>query len=182
MDKTFLRLTSPRREKGMATLRIDNEMWNFLPKTNKVMKIPPSMMMGSWMGTDFTNDDLVRQSSFEEDYVSEYVWPSTDPPVWKIRLDARPDVVGLWNRVEVVFSYEHELPVLAQYYDRKDRLSRTMRFEEIRELGNRLIPTVTIIVPEREEGRSTRLEYFDVQFDVEMDEGTFSLSRLERKH
>ncbi|UCC43943.1 MAG: outer membrane lipoprotein-sorting protein, partial [Candidatus Zixiibacteriota bacterium] len=51
MDKTFLRLTSPRREKGMSTLRIDNEMWNFLPKTNKVMKIPPSMMMGSWMGS-----------------------------------------------------------------------------------------------------------------------------------
>ncbi|MCK4305000.1 MAG: outer membrane lipoprotein-sorting protein [Candidatus Eisenbacteria sp.] len=59
MDKTFIRILAPRKEKGVGTLRIGNEMWNYLPKTNKVMKISPSMMMGSWMGSDFTNDDLV---------------------------------------------------------------------------------------------------------------------------
>ena len=63
MSKTFIRITAPKKEQGVATLRIGNEMWNYLPKTNKVMKIPPSMMMGSWMGSDFTNDDLVRESS-----------------------------------------------------------------------------------------------------------------------
>ena len=75
MDNTFLRITAPRKEKGVATLRIDNEMWNFLPKTNKVMKIPPSMMMGSWMGSDFTNDDLVKESSLFEDYRYEAIPP-----------------------------------------------------------------------------------------------------------
>ncbi|MFZ5979884.1 MAG: outer membrane lipoprotein-sorting protein, partial [Candidatus Zixiibacteriota bacterium] len=67
MDKTFIRIKEPLKEKGVATLRIDNEMWNFLPKTNKVMKIPPSMMMSSWMGSDFTNDDLVKEFSLFED-------------------------------------------------------------------------------------------------------------------
>jgi outer membrane lipoprotein-sorting protein len=181
-DHALIVIDAPARDAGTATLRVEKNLWNYLPKISRTIRVPPSMMMGSWMGTDFTNDDLVRQSSFEEDYVSEYVGPSTNPPGWKIRLDARPDVVGLWNRIEVVFSYEHELPVLAQYYDRKDRLSRTMRFEGVKKLGGRLIPTIMDIVPEREEGRSTRLEYLDVEFDVEMDDGAFSLSRLERKH
>ena len=56
MDKTFLVITSPKKDAGTATLRIDNEMWNFFPNIDKVMKVPPSMMMGSWMGSDFTNE------------------------------------------------------------------------------------------------------------------------------
>ena len=80
MDKTFIRITAPKKEQGVATLRIGNEMWNYLPKTNKVMKIPPSMMMGSWMGSDFTNDDLVRESSMLEDYTYQFVTPKMHPP------------------------------------------------------------------------------------------------------
>ena len=60
MDKTFITILEPKKDKGITTLRVDNEMWNFFPKINKVMKVPPSMMMGSWMGSDFTNDDLVK--------------------------------------------------------------------------------------------------------------------------
>ena len=75
MSKTFIRITAPKKEQGVATLRIGNEMWNYLPKTNKVMKIPPSMMMGSWMGSDFTNDDLVRESSMLNDYTYQFVTP-----------------------------------------------------------------------------------------------------------
>ena len=77
MDQTFLRITAPRKEKGVATLRVDNEMWNYLPKTNKTMKIPPSMMMGSWMGSDFTNDDLVKESSLFDDYTFELIRPES---------------------------------------------------------------------------------------------------------
>ncbi|MEJ2722432.1 MAG: outer membrane lipoprotein-sorting protein, partial [bacterium] len=63
MEKTFVRITAPQKDKGMATLRIGNEMWNYLPKINKIIKIPPSMMMSSWMGSDLTNDDIVKEYS-----------------------------------------------------------------------------------------------------------------------
>ena len=80
MGKTFIRITAPKKEQGVATLRIGNEMWNYLPKTNKVMKIPPSMMMGSWMGSDFTNDDLVRESSMLNDYTYKLIKPEDAVP------------------------------------------------------------------------------------------------------
>ena len=132
------------------------------------------------MGTDLTNDDIVRDASYEEDYVSELLGPSTEPPGWKVALAARPDAVGLWNRVEMIFGYDHQLPILARFFDRKDRLSRTMEFSEIKELGGRVIPTVLLVIPEREEGQYTELRYLEAEFDVEIDDGFFSLAQLER--
>lgn len=179
-DKALIVVDAPPRDAGTATLKVDNNLWNYLPKISRTIRVPPSLMMGSWMGTDLTNDDIVRESSYEEDYDSRLVGRSEDPAGWKVRLDARPDAVGLWNSVEMVFDYDTELPLVARFFDRKDRLSRTMRFSEVREMDGRLIPTVMTIVPEREEGHSTELRYLDVDFDVELPEDMFSLSRLER--
>ena len=181
MDNALIVVDAPTRDAGTATLKVGNNLWNYLPKISRTIRVPPSMMMGSWMGTDLTNDDLVRESSYEKDYTSELIGPSTDPPGWKVRLDARPDVPGLWNRVEIVFSYDDELPVQAQYFDRKDRLSRTMRLEEIKEISGRRVPTFMTVIPEREEGQRTELRYLQVEFDVELAESMFSLSQLERK-
>ena len=75
--KTLIRINAPRKEKGVSTLRIDNEMWNYLPKTDRVIRIPPSMMMSSWMGSDFTNDDLVQEFSLFEDYSYELTTPDS---------------------------------------------------------------------------------------------------------
>ncbi len=181
-DQALIVIDAPPRDAGTATLKVGDNLWNYLPKISRTIRVPPSMMMGSWMGSDMTNDDLVRDSSYEEDYESELVGRSEDPPGWKIELTARPDVVGLWDRVEMVFSFDDGLPVMAQFYDRKGRLSRTMRFEDVQEVGGRKIPTTTTIIPEREEGRQTQFRYLHVEFDVELDDDMFSLSRLERQH
>ena len=180
-DKALMVIEAPTRDAGTATLKVGNNLWNYLPKIARTIRVPPSMMMGSWMGSDLTNDDLVRESSYEEDYTSEFVGHSTDPPGWKVRLDARPDVVGLWERVEIVFSYEDKLPVQSQFFDRKGRLSRTMRLEEVKDIGGRRIPTLLTIIPEREEGRRTEMRYLHVEFDVKLDDSMFSLSQLERR-
>ena len=180
-DMALIVVDAPARDAGTATLKVGNNLWNYLPKISRTIRVPPSMMMGSWMGSDLTNDDLVRESSYEEDFTSELVGRSTDPPGWKVRLSARPDVPGLWDRVDIVFSYDDELPVQAQYFDRKGRLSRTMRLQEVVDIGGRRVPTLITVTPEREEGRRTELRYLRVEFDVDLDDRMFSLSQLERK-
>lgn len=181
-DKALIVVEAPPRDAGMATLKVGNNLWNYLPKISRTIRVPPSMMMGSWMGSDMTNDDLVRESSYRDDYTSELVGRSEEPPGWEVSLEALPDAVGLWNRVDIVFSYDDGLPVRARFYDRKGRLSRTMRFEDVRDIGGRRVPTSMIIVPEREEGRRTEFRYLNAEFDIELDEDMFSLSRLERAH
>ncbi len=179
-DKALIVIEAPVRDAGMATLKVGNNLWNYLPKISRVIRIPPSMMMGSWMGSDMTNDDLVKESSYLDDYASELIGRSIDPPGWKVRLDALPDVAGLWNRIEVVFS-DDGLPARLQFFDRKDRLSRTMVLEDVQWIGGRRVPTVMRVIPEREEGKSTEFRYLSIEFDVVLDDSVFSLAHLERK-
>ncbi len=180
-DKALIVVEAPARDAGMATLKVERNLWNYLPKIARTVRVPPSLMMGSWMGSDLTNDDLVRESSYEEDYTSELVGRSTDPDGWLVHLVAKPDLVGLWDSVTIVFSYDELLPVRAQYFDRKGRLSRTMLLGDVKTIGGRRTPTLITIIPEREEGRQTTLRYVEVKFDVEVDDSMFSLSELERR-
>ena len=85
--------------------------------------------MASWMGSDFTNDDLVRESSLLEDYAYSLAGRSEDPVGWLIRFEAKPGVAGLWNRFELVLSDDGQTPLRGRYYDRKDRHARTMYWE-----------------------------------------------------
>ena len=181
-DHALMIVDAPPRDAGTATLRVGDNLWNYLPKISRTIRVPPSMMMGSWMGSDLTNDDIVRDSSFEEDYDSRIVVRCDDPPGWRVRLDAKPDVVGLWSRVDIVFDFVTGLPVMTQSFDRKGRLSRTMLFTDVREMGGRTVPTVMTIVPEREEGRSTEFRYLSVEFNATVPDDMFSLARLERSH
>ena len=118
MRKTFIRITAPKKEQGVATLRIGNEMWNYLPKTNKTMKIPPSMMMGSWMGSDFTNDDLVRESSMLDDYTYQYVTPKdASPGHLYIQLVPKEDSPIVWGKIVAAVQSDDYMPVWQRFYD-----------------------------------------------------------------
>ena len=118
MDRTFILITSPKKEKGVATLRIGNEMWNYLPKTNKVMKVPPSMMMGSWMGSDFTNDDLVKESSMLDDYTYELITPKdSQPDHLYIQLLPKEDSPIVWGKLIVAIRLSNQIPVWQHFYD-----------------------------------------------------------------
>ncbi len=179
MDRTFLRITAPRKEKGVATLRVDNEMWNYLPKTNKIMKIPPSMMMGSWMGSDFTNDDLVKESSLFEDYTFELIRPdSAIDSLLYINCIPREDLAVVWGNIVIILRESDHLPVRQEYYDEKGRLMRVMSYSNIRELGGRMIPSVLEMVPQTKEGHRTVIRYLKAEFNAELSEDTFTLRNL----
>jgi outer membrane lipoprotein-sorting protein len=179
MDKTFVRIKSPLKEKGMATLRIENEMWNYLPKTNKVMKIPPSMMMGSWMGSDFTNDDIVKESSLFHDYSYEFLdIDSAQDKLHYINCIPREDLAVVWGNIVIAVNRADSLPVWQKYYDEKGELMRVMTYSDIRVFGGRRIPAVMELVPQHKEGHKTIVRYLQAEFDVLLEKETFTLRNL----
>ncbi len=179
-DKSLIIIDSPAREKGTATLKVDRNLWNYLPRIKRTIRIPPSMMLSSWMGSDFTNDDLVQESSFQEDYSYELVGRSEDPPGLIINFEAKPGVVGLWKRFEMILTLDGRFPVEARYYDRKNRLARTMTWEGIKNFYGIDVPTRMTIVPADKEGYKTEMTYLDIKFDSSISDSIFSLSRLEQ--
>ena len=178
-EEVLVVVEAPPREQGTATLRVGQNLWNWLPRISRTIRVPPAMMLSSWMGTDFTNDDLVKESSLYDDFEARVDRRSESPAGWWLRLDARPGVVGRWARIDLLVSDER-LPVEERHYDRKGRLARTMTFDEVRPLGGRRLPARVMLVPTDAEGQRTEMRYLEVVFDVKVPDDTFSLSRLER--
>lgn len=180
-EKALIVIQSPAREKGTATLKVDKNLWNYLPRIKRTIRIPPSMMLASWMGSDFTNDDLVKESSYSKDYVYELVGPSEEPKGWRVRFTAKPDIVGLWNRFELVVSEDARIPLEAEYYDRKNRLARRLHWSDVKVFDGKRIPAHMTLIPEDKEGHKTEMIYLDIDFEVDVPEATFSLANLEQK-
>jgi len=178
-DKTFIRILEPRKERGMGTLRIGTEMWNYLPKANKVMRIPPSMMMSSWMGSDFNNNDLVKEFTFFDDYTFEYTSvENPDSGMLYIRCTPKPGRPIVWGHVLLEVDAQTYLPGTQKYYDEKGELMRVMRFEEVSTFDGRRIPAVMELVPRNKEGHRTVIRYLEAEFDLRIPSGTFTRRNL----
>jgi outer membrane lipoprotein-sorting protein len=181
-SKTFIRILSPAKEEGVATLRLGTEMWNYLPRANRVIKIPPSMMMSSWMGSDFTNDDLVKEFTLIDDYHYRFIRPEdAQPDLLYVELTPKEGLPIVWGKIVAAVARENYLPVWDRYYDEQNRLMRIIEFSEVKRLGGRLIPSVMEVIPQDKEGQKTVLRYLSAEFNVSHMEDIFSLRNLHSK-
>jgi outer membrane lipoprotein-sorting protein len=178
-ELAFFRILSPKKDRGIATLKREQEMWNYFPKINKVIKVPPSMMMGSWMGSDFTNDDLVKETQLIDAYHLEYDENETQH---FITLTPKEETVTVWGKIEYIISKTPLLPVAQIFYDDDGEKVRRMTFSEPREFDGVLMPSVLEMQPLNKEGHKTRIIYEDITFNVpEIDESTFSMRNLKSR-
>jgi len=178
MDDTFIRVLAPKKDKGVSTLKISNEMWNYFPKINKTIKVPPSMMMGSWMGSDFTNDDLVREVSL----VKEYNVDKTEiDNKYRLTLIPKKNTVTVWARIEILIDKKNLLPVEQSYFNEKGEKVRSMYFSNIREFSGKQLPSTMSMVPHNKEGNKTEIEYITLEFNTDMDTDIFTLRNLQKR-
>ena len=182
-EHALIRVETPQKEAGMATLRAGQEVWNYLPRVDRTIKVPSSMMMGSWMGSHFTNDDLVKESRLVDDYEIEieYEGPRDGLDVWEFVLVPLPEAPVVWGKIRYQVMKEDLLPTWARYYDESDELVRTMTFSENRVMGSRLVPTVMTVEPADKPDETTVLRYHELEFDTGLDEDFFSLRNLRRE-
>lgn len=181
-DYSLILITDPARDEGTSFLMRENEIWNWLPDVNRTIKMPPSMMSQSWMGSDFSNNDLVRESSVVTDYTYEMLGDSTVSgyDCYRIEMIPKPDAPIVWARVVSFISKDEFLNLRVEYYDEDDTLLRTMTGSDVRELGGRLLPTRMEMTPIEEEGNSTIITYQDIEFNIDISEGFFSIQNMKR--
>jgi outer membrane lipoprotein-sorting protein len=187
-DYSLIVIQSPVKDKGIATLKVKENIWNYLPKINRVTKVPSSMMSGSWMGSHFTNDDLVNESRFQDDFNSSITFEGVRENVNQgkalIELTAFPkeNAAVVWGKVIMLIAQENLVPLEAQYFDEEGVLVRTMRFESVQQQSGRYIPMRLVLTPEDKPGESTTILYNMIDFNVAIEESFFSLQNLQRKY
>ncbi len=181
-DKTFIRVTAPAKEAGTSTLRLGSNMWNYLPSVERVIKIPPSLMLQSWMGSDFTNDDLVRESSLEKDYDHKLDGEATQDGdlCYRIVSTPKPNAAVVWGHLVLFVRKEDSLPRREEYYDDKGTLQKVLTFENIRRVDGRLYPMRWKMASVAKSGHETVLVYGTLKFDRAIAAAVFSQENLQQ--
>lgn len=181
-DYALVYIVSPAKDKGTVSLKIANEMWNWLPSIERSIKVSPSMMMQSWMGSDFTNDDLIRQSSIVNDYNHAIVGEETIHGIlsYKIELIPKPEAPVVWGKIITWISKENFNQLKAEYYDEDGSLINVMTGYDLKMLDGRLLPTRWEMVPADEPGKKTVMTYTDIDFNVKLDDSFFSKQNMNR--
>ncbi len=182
-DYSLIRILSPKKEAGTATLKYGNKIFNYLPKTDRTIKITSGMMMGSWMGSHFTNDDLVKESRFSEDYTFEVLFEGLRDgrEIWEIQLLPKPDAAVVWGKIIFSITQKDFLPLQSIYFDEDGNRIRTMRFSGAKRMGNRLIPAIMRLTPDDGSGEYTELIYDSLEFNIGLKKAFFSLRNLKKQ-
>ncbi len=181
-DFAMTYILSPAKDKGTVMLKRDKEVWNWMPSIERSIKLPPSMMMQSWMGTDFTNDDLVKQSSIVTDYTHKIVGDSTieGRPCYKIELIPKEDAAVVWGKVNQFIDKKDYLQLRSELYDEDGYLVNIMSGSKVREMGGRLMPTYMEMIPVEKPGNKTIFIYNSLEFEVPLEESFFSTQNMRR--
>jgi outer membrane lipoprotein-sorting protein len=181
-ERSLIRIVAPEKEKGTATLKVDTDLWNYLPKVKRVVKLPSSMLSASWMGSHLTNDDLVKESRMAEDYTYEVTFEGERDGQQAIEITCtpKPEAPVVWGKVVVRVRKDDSMPLQVAFHDEDMDLARTMVYSDVQTLGGRTLPTTMTVVPADEPGELTRIHYQDIAFDVASADDLFSIRTLQR--
>ena len=181
-DYSLIYLKSPKKDEGTTFLRREKEMWNYIPRIERTIKLPPSMMMQSWMGTDFSNDDLVKQSSIIEDFTHFLDGDSIilDRKCWKLILTAKEEAAVVWGKMEIWIDQKDYLQLRTNFYDEDGYLINVMQVKEVQKMGGRVIPKIMEMCPANQKDKKTIMNYNSIMFDAQLPANIFSLNQIKQ--
>ena len=179
-DFALTLITAPAREKGQTFLKRNNEMWSWNPSINRLIKLPPSMMSQGWMGSDYTNDDILSESSVVNDYTHSLEGEETidGNPCYKIKLTAKEDADILWGSQMWWVVKKDYIAIKAELYDEDGFLVRTETASDLKIMDGRLLPSCLEIVPADAEGQKTVVRIIEMKFNIKLEESFFSQQNM----
>lgn len=179
-DHSLTLITSPAKESGQSFLKLKNDMWNWNPAINRMIKLPPSMMSQGWMGSDYTNDDILKESSIVVDYHHKITGNEQvgGYDCYKIELDPKSDAAIVWGKVILWISKAEYYLLKAEYYDEDNKLVKTHISSEIKFMHDRKLPSRYEIIPADKPGQKTVLTIKTAKFNIPLTDGFFSQQNM----
>ncbi len=179
-DFAIILVQKPAKDKGTVFLKRKKEVWNWLPSLERHIKLPPSMMAQAWMGTDFTNDDLVKESSIVEDYEHKLLASEKqgDLDCHKIELIPKPEAAVVWGKIIAWIDKKDYIQLRTEFYDENGELSQTMLGSDRKMLGGKLLPSRIEMTPAGKKGQKTEIVYKSLEFDKPLADSFFTTENM----
>lgn len=182
-DYYLIYITAPARDKGQVFLKREKNMWNWMPSIGRMIKIPPSMMMSSWMGSDFNNDELMKESSLIVDYTHKIVGEENIDgfDCYKIELLPLPQAPVVWSKVFFWISKKHDFGLKSEFFGKNNELVNRQYSSDMKTIDGRFLPTKMVMEPVQKEGHQTILIIEKIKFnDPEVNENLFSQQMMKQ--
>ncbi|WP_207682543.1 outer membrane lipoprotein-sorting protein [Desulfonema magnum] len=172
-------IIAPPKDYGNGTLKKGREMWMYNPKVNRVIKLPPSMMSQSWMGSDFSNNDLAKSDSLIKDYTHTIEGTETreGKKVWIVRSMPKPDAPVVWGMLKLKIREDY-IFLEEQFYDEDLKLVKSMTGQDIQMLGGKLFPKMWKMQKADVKDEYTLLDYKALAFEDDLPDNLFTVSSL----
>lgn len=177
-EKSFIKILYPVQDRGITFLKVGTTMWQYVPKIEKTIKIPASMMMQSWMGSDFTNDDMAKESSIVDDYTA--VLSGEDARKYTLTLTPKEEAAVVWGKIVMEVGKEHFVPLQALYYNEEGTAQRVLYYSDVKIFGSRHFPTLMTLIPLDKKNNKTIVRIDEVDFEAPIDESRFTKNALIR--
>ncbi len=177
-DRFLVRVIAPKKDEGVASLKIGEEMWNYLPNIDRLVKIPSSLMGDSWMGSHLTNDDLVKENQVDKLYDLTMTRRGGIADITGI---PKPNAAVVWGKILYSIDTERLVPLSTRYYDEDGVLVRTISFEDVQRVSGRWIPLRMIVQPEDKPKERTEMSYGKLEFNVSLSKDFFTLRTLRNR-
>lgn len=179
-DDALVVIRTPSREAGTATLMTEEGLWNYAPRADRLIRIPTGLLSESWMGSHFTNDDLMRETSYDDDYDTALSWGERDGErVLVATLTPKPDAPVVYTRILFYLTPDDWVPLAEEFYD-EGELIRTMTFDQVERVSGKRLPLRMTLVPTDEPDERTVVVYDELQLDVPVDADLFTRRGLRR--
>ena len=178
-DFTLIKILAPKKNQGISTLKRKKKMWNYFPKINRQLKVHSSMMNGSWMGSDFTNDDLVRDASYTKDYKHTLV---IKDDFYLLTLTPRKNAISLWGKIEMTIRKKSLLPKKYTFYNEKNKKIRTLSFDKVKKFSGKTLPSLLKMTSHIIQGKETTIAYKNMTFNKKIDDSFFSFKNLKKEN
>ena len=179
-DYSLTLMTSPKRDEGSAFLNREKEVWSYTPSIERIIKLPPSMMSQNWMGTDFTNDDLVQQSSLVTDYDHSFGKEETleGYDCYQVIMIPKEDAAIVWGKVIVWVDKTEYMQLKVEFYDEDGYLVNTMLGKNPKTFDGKLLPSMMEMIPADKPGNKTIMTTISMEFDIDIDESFFTTRNM----
>ncbi|MGB0837982.1 MAG: outer membrane lipoprotein-sorting protein [Flavobacteriaceae bacterium] len=181
-EYSLMYIMEPVRDKGTTYLKRDKEIWYYLPSIERNIKMPPSMMNQSWMGTDLSNDDLVKKTSLAYDFDHTLIGEESIDGIstYHIKLIPHKDADVIWGKVELWIEKEHNNIMKQQSFDEDMELVNSMTASKMKVMGGVYLPTILEFVPADKPNQKTVMEYISIKFNVDIPKNYFTTQYMTR--
>ncbi len=179
-DYYMILITDPAQDKGQVFLKRNNEMWNWMPTISRIIRIPPSMMGQNWMGSDFTNNDLVKANSIVDDYTHKLLDTESfgGYDCYKIELTPKPNAAVVWDKIIVWVAKDKYFMLQSEFYNEDGELMNREVQSEIRHFDDRDLPAKLVMTPVKEKSKHTVLEFQQLKFNISLNADFFSQQNM----